>query len=188
MAIAALDTGKHVICEKPLALSAADADAMAAAAKAAQGLSTVNLPFRQMSPVWAMQKAVARDGSGFVGASVLPCVRRRGSVTLLDPNLTASCGDVNTVQRAGTPRRVDIRFRFPLWPRAWQIAPWVGQKAQGGPLRCDQNMPCRVLCEPCHCCVPPSCSHSVWLTVSYVACCVALAWHAAGKLARTSTS
>lgn len=64
IACAALATGKDVICEKPLALSAADAFAMAKAASAAEGQSAVNLPFRQMSPVWRMQEAIA---SGLVG-------------------------------------------------------------------------------------------------------------------------
>jgi len=47
MAIAALNAGKHVFCEKPIALSLSDADAMTAAAKANNKLFMVGhvLPF-----------------------------------------------------------------------------------------------------------------------------------------------
>jgi len=70
IALAAFAAQKHVICEKPLALSGADADEMAGAAEAAGVVSTVNLPFRQAPPVWAMCNATNPDGSGYVGACV----------------------------------------------------------------------------------------------------------------------
>lgn len=35
----------------------------------------------------------------------------------------------------GDPRRVELRFRFPEWPRDWQDVAWVASRDQGGPLR-----------------------------------------------------
>ena len=57
-----LAAGKHVLCEKPLATSAADADAMAAAAASAGVVNMVNLTYRNVA---AMQKAaqMVREGA-----------------------------------------------------------------------------------------------------------------------------
>ena len=35
----------------------------------------------------------------------------------------------------GKPRRVELRFRFPEWPREWQDVAWLESREQGGPLR-----------------------------------------------------
>ena len=35
----------------------------------------------------------------------------------------------------GDPRRVELRFRFPEWPREWQDVSWLESREQGGPLR-----------------------------------------------------
>ena len=35
----------------------------------------------------------------------------------------------------GEPRRVELRFRFPEWPREWQDVTWLESREQGGPLR-----------------------------------------------------
>ena len=35
----------------------------------------------------------------------------------------------------GDPRRVELRFRFPGWPREWQDVAWLESREQGGPLR-----------------------------------------------------
>ena len=35
----------------------------------------------------------------------------------------------------GDPRRVELRFRFPQWPREWQDVSWLESREQGGPLR-----------------------------------------------------
>ncbi len=70
-----LKAGKHVLCEKPLATNAADADAMAAAAQAAGVVNMVNLSYRNVA---ALQQAAAMVRAGEIGeirhfeASYLP--------------------------------------------------------------------------------------------------------------------
>lgn len=59
-----LAAGKHVLCEKPLATNAADADAMAAAARAAGVVNMVNLSYRNVA---ALQQAAAMVRAGEIG-------------------------------------------------------------------------------------------------------------------------
>lgn len=64
IAIAALDAGKHVLCEKPLANTVAEARAMAAAAEraAARGVrSTVGFNYRRV-PAVALARQLVADG------------------------------------------------------------------------------------------------------------------------------
>ncbi len=35
----------------------------------------------------------------------------------------------------GDPRRIDLHFRFPRWPREWQDVDWLESREQGGPIR-----------------------------------------------------
>ena len=60
-----LAAGKHILCEKPLATSAADADAMAAAAARAGVVNMVNLSYRNGA---ALQKAARMVADGAIGA------------------------------------------------------------------------------------------------------------------------
>ena len=59
-----LAAGKHVLCEKPLATSEAQADAMAAAAAKAGVVNMVNLSYRNGA---ALQKAAAMVREGAIG-------------------------------------------------------------------------------------------------------------------------
>lgn len=59
-----LAAGKHVLCEKPLATNAADAQAMARAAAAAGVVNMVNLSYRNVP---ALQKAAAMVRAGDIG-------------------------------------------------------------------------------------------------------------------------
>ncbi len=61
LATAALTAGKHVLCEKPLAVKLAHADAMLAAAAKAECIMPVNFVLRH-SPVTDMVKAVIDSG------------------------------------------------------------------------------------------------------------------------------
>jgi predicted dehydrogenase len=56
-----LAAGKHVLCEKPLATNAADADAMAQAAARAGVVNMVNLSYRQV-PALAQAARMVADG------------------------------------------------------------------------------------------------------------------------------
>lgn len=60
-----LAAGKHVLCEKPLATSAADALAMADAARAAGVVNMVNLSYRNVA---ALQHAAKLVADGAIGA------------------------------------------------------------------------------------------------------------------------
>jgi predicted dehydrogenase len=64
IAIAALEAGKHVLCEKPLANTVAEAEAMAAAAEAAAGRglrSMVGFNYRRV-PAIALARKMVADG------------------------------------------------------------------------------------------------------------------------------
>ena len=64
IALAALEAGKHVLCEKPLANSLAEAEQMAAAAATAQAdgvLSMVGFSYRRV-PALALAKRLVDDG------------------------------------------------------------------------------------------------------------------------------
>lgn len=54
--LAALKAGRHVFCEKPLAMSSREADELVAAAEAAPSLrANVNFPYRQLPPLTALR-------------------------------------------------------------------------------------------------------------------------------------
>src|SRR4029078_9686200 len=70
IAIAALDAGKHVLCEKPLANSVAEARAMVAAAERARAAgvrSMVGFNYRRVPAVSLARKLVAEGRIGQVG-------------------------------------------------------------------------------------------------------------------------
>ena len=69
IAIAALEAGKHVLCEKPLANTVAEAEAMAAAAAkaAAQGIrSMVGFTYRRVPAIGLARKLVAEGKLGTI--------------------------------------------------------------------------------------------------------------------------
>lgn len=67
LALKAIAAGKHVLCEKPLALNYPDAQQMAAAAKRKGVINMVNFSYRNSS---AIQKAHALVSQGAIGVPV----------------------------------------------------------------------------------------------------------------------
>ena len=62
IAIAALDAGKHVLVEKPMATTAADCDRVVAAAARSKAILTVGLECR-LSPQWGRIKSLIDQGA-----------------------------------------------------------------------------------------------------------------------------
>jgi predicted dehydrogenase len=60
--IRALEAGKHVLCEKPIALSAAEAEQLVAAAERHPTLSVVEAFVYPHHPQWQRASAIVRDG------------------------------------------------------------------------------------------------------------------------------
>lgn len=94
----ALAAGNHVLCEKPIAPTAAGGEELTAAAAETDRVTAVNLPFRYTPGFRELCDRVA-DGE------------------------------------VGEVRRVELRFRFPRWPREWQDVAWLEGREQGGPIR-----------------------------------------------------
>ena len=61
IAVAALDAGKHVLVEKPMATTAADCDRVVAAAARSKAVLTVGLQCR-LSPQWGRIKSLIEEG------------------------------------------------------------------------------------------------------------------------------
>ncbi|WP_456788582.1 Gfo/Idh/MocA family protein [Cellulomonas sp. P5_C5] len=61
IAIAALEAGKHVLCEKPLANSVQEAEAMVRAAQASTGLAMVGFTYRRV-PAIQLARSLVADG------------------------------------------------------------------------------------------------------------------------------
>ncbi len=66
IAIAALEAGKHVLCEKPLANSVEEAEAMVRAAQSAPGLSMVGFTYRRVPAIQLARTLVAEGRIGTV--------------------------------------------------------------------------------------------------------------------------
>lgn len=66
IALAALAAGKHVWCEKPMAVSLADAEAMAAAAAQAPGRTVIGYNYVQNPPLQQARRLIREGGIGRV--------------------------------------------------------------------------------------------------------------------------
>jgi predicted dehydrogenase len=61
-ALRALQAGKHVLCEKPIGLSAAEAEAMLQASKQAPGLKVMEAFMYRHHPQWQRTRELVREG------------------------------------------------------------------------------------------------------------------------------
>ncbi|HWQ11676.1 MAG TPA: Gfo/Idh/MocA family oxidoreductase [Roseiflexaceae bacterium] len=77
-ALAALEAGKHVLCEKPLATSVADGEAMVAAARRAGRILAVNMSNRPRPEFLALRAAVQEGRLGKVSYALGRMIRRSG--------------------------------------------------------------------------------------------------------------
>jgi predicted dehydrogenase len=68
IAIAALEAGKHVLCEKPLARSVPEAEAMTAAAEAARGFAMCGFSYRR-TPALALAKRFVEEAERMAAAA-----------------------------------------------------------------------------------------------------------------------
>lgn len=78
LTIAALESGAHVLCEKPMALNAAEAKSMAAAAKKAKRRLMINFSYRFTEQAWTLKKEVEAGVLGEVYYGRTFWHRRRG--------------------------------------------------------------------------------------------------------------
>lgn len=77
--IAALDAGKHVLCEKPPAMNVAEAEAMRAAAKRSGKVLMYGLVQRYRSEVTVLQEMIAAGKFGDIYFGKTSILRRRGT-------------------------------------------------------------------------------------------------------------
>lgn len=96
MAIAALQAGKHVLCEKPMALTLAEAEAMLAAAQAAPNQLAIIDHELRFHPQRIAMRRLLRDG--YVGELIAIHLERLGSERL---NRELPWGWVYDVERGG---------------------------------------------------------------------------------------
>lgn len=78
LTLAALAAGCHVLCEKPMAMSAAEARAMLAAARRARRRLMINFSYRFTEQAWALKKQVEAGVLGEVYFARTVWHRRRG--------------------------------------------------------------------------------------------------------------
>lgn len=76
--IAAMKAGCHVLCEKPPAMSVAEAESMARVAKETNKILTYGLCYRHAPEVGALKRFIDADELGHIYAARVHALRRRG--------------------------------------------------------------------------------------------------------------
>ena len=146
VARAALEAGKHVLCEKPLATSLEDAFDLVEVADRAQRVLMVSQNYRYNAPFRAVQRFVAEGGLGELASIRISC--RRDTRTLFAPEdfrysmhhpyvLDMSIHHFDLV-RAATGR--DVRG---VYARSWRIpdSPFVHHPAVAALLDLEGGVP-----------------------------------------------
>ena len=125
-AIAALEAGKHVICEKPLAMTLEQADAMIAAARKHDRLLVANL-MQRYNPVYdAVGRLIQSQAAGRAAARLLRELRlgREPAARALVLGPLQERRDLHRARRALLrPVRRLARSRRPSWPRSAAFGP-----------------------------------------------------------------
>jgi predicted dehydrogenase len=84
------------------------------------------------------EKPIAEDAEE--GQRMVEQARASDRITAINLPFRYTPGFVEMKQRIeageiGRPKRVNLTFRFPQWPREWQDVDWLRTREQGGPLR-----------------------------------------------------
>lgn len=84
------------------------------------------------------EKPIAENAT--VGASMVELADEAPVPTAVNLPFRYTPGFRELVERVeagavGTPKRIELDFRFPRWPRTWQDVDWLTTREQGGPIR-----------------------------------------------------
>ncbi|WP_158059313.1 Gfo/Idh/MocA family protein [Halorussus halophilus] len=84
------------------------------------------------------EKPIAEDAER--GQELVELAADSDQVTAINLPFRYTSGFVEMRERIdsgeiGDPKRVELKFRFPQWPRDWQDVDWLAGREQGGPLR-----------------------------------------------------
>ncbi|MDO3409796.1 Gfo/Idh/MocA family oxidoreductase [Saccharibacillus sp. CPCC 101409] len=112
----AFERGMHVFCEKPLANSLEEAEALLELARNSDRLNVVHFSF-PLEPAVLKFKQLIEERFPAPTASETQSGRSE----------PADSG------RAASPR-IDLYLEFPQWPRAWQRNDWISTRREGGYL------------------------------------------------------
>jgi predicted dehydrogenase len=118
--IAALRSGAHVLCEKPMAMNAGEARQMLAAARKAKRRIMINFSFRFTEQSWALKKQVEAGILGDVYFARTVWHRRRG--------MPGFGGWFGTKALAGGGPLIDLgvhRLDLALWLMGYPKPTWV---------------------------------------------------------------
>lgn len=95
LAIQIMKSGKHLLCEKPLANSIEEAERLYLEANKHKIITAMNFPLPYTSAYKVLSDSIRLNELGEI-------------------------------------RRIEIKGRFPSWPRSWQVNQWIDTKDQGG--------------------------------------------------------
>jgi predicted dehydrogenase len=146
VAKAALETGKHVLCEKPLATNLRDAFDLVETADKAERVLAVSQNYRYNAPFRAVQRLVMEGELGALASIKISC--RRDTRTLFAPEdfrysmrhpyvLDMSIHHFDLI-RAATDRDVES-----VYARSWRVpdSPFVHDPAVAAILDLDDGVP-----------------------------------------------
>jgi predicted dehydrogenase len=120
LTIAALEAGCHVLCEKPMAMNAAEAEDMLAAARKHDRRLMINFSFRFRPQSYAMKKLVEAGELGNIYFGRTVWLRRRG--------MPGFGGWFGTKSLAGGGPLIDLgvhRLDLALWLMGYPEPEWV---------------------------------------------------------------